>query len=166
MGSDPKTASDNYHEQFTESSFTARYSQWDDNQAWSFQEWNADRLVDDRTGQPVVTSWGKHASPNQVSFMRRPSTMENNCQSIANFTYLTLKQMFDKSTRLASEQDEIFGLETIISVQRTKVYVFSDSVLCLGKMFENPDRTMHGKTDWDGSKVHRNAETWTESTVS
>ena len=64
--------------------------------------------------------------------------------------------MFDISTRLVSEQDEISGLETIgwenhswkylslideeriINLQRTKVYVFSDSVLCFGKILENP----------------------------
>ena len=80
----------------------------------------------------------------------------NNCQSIVNTTHLTLKQMFDISTRLVSEQDEISGLETIcwentswkylsligdervINHERTKVYVFSDSVLCLGKIHENP----------------------------
>ena len=80
----------------------------------------------------------------------------NNCQSIANTTDLTLKQMFDISTRLVSEQDEISGLETIgwenhswkylsligdervVNLQRTKVYVFSDSVLCVGKILENP----------------------------
>ena len=33
--------------------------------------------------------------------------------SIVNTTDLTLKQMFDISTRLVSEQDEISGLETI-----------------------------------------------------
>ena len=37
----------------------------------------------------------------------------NNCQSIVNTTYLTLNQMFDISTKLVSEQDEISGLETI-----------------------------------------------------
>ena len=37
----------------------------------------------------------------------------NNCQSIVNTTDLTLKQMFDISARLVSEQDEISGLETI-----------------------------------------------------
>ena len=80
----------------------------------------------------------------------------NKCQSIANTTDLTLRQMLDTSTRLVSEQDEISNLETIglenhlwkylsligdervINLQRTKVYVFSDSVLCLGKIFENP----------------------------
>ena len=78
----------------------------------------------------------------------------NNCQSIANTTDLTLKQIFDISTRLVSEQDEISGLETIgwgnhswkhlsligdervINLRRTKVYVFSDSGLCLGEILE------------------------------
>ena len=65
--------------------------------------------------------------------------------------------MFDISTRLVSEQNEIPGLETfgwenhswkylsligderVINLQRTMVYVFSDSVLCLRKIFENPE---------------------------
>ena len=80
----------------------------------------------------------------------------DNCHSIKNRKDLTLKQMFDISARSVSEQDEISGLETIgwenhswtylsligeervINLQRTKVYVFSDSVLCLGKIYENP----------------------------
>ena len=63
--------------------------------------------------------------------------------------------MFNISAKLVSEQDEISGLETIdcensswkhlsligdervISLQHTKVYVFSDSVLCLGNIHEN-----------------------------
>ena len=32
----------------------------------------------------------------------------------------------------------LIGDEQVISLQRTKVYVFSDSVLCLGKILENP----------------------------
>ena len=80
----------------------------------------------------------------------------DNCHYITNTKDLTLKQMFDICARLESEQDEISGMETIgwenhswkymsligdervINLQRTKVYVFSDSVLCLGKIFENP----------------------------
>ena len=76
--------------------------------------------------------------------------------SIKNTKDFTMKQMFDISSKLVSEQsDEIYGVETIdsensswkylsligdeqvISLQRTKVYEFSDSVLCLGKMNEN-----------------------------
>ena len=80
-----------------------------------------------------------------------------NCHSTVNTTDLTLKQVFDISTKLMSEQDGISGLETIgcekhswkylsligdervINLQCTKVYVFSDSVLCLGKILENPE---------------------------
>ena len=37
----------------------------------------------------------------------------DNRHSITNTKDLTLKQMFDTSARLVSEQDEIFGLETV-----------------------------------------------------
>ena len=39
--------------------YSARYSRWDDDKVWSSQEWKADKSMDDRTGQPVVTSWRK-----------------------------------------------------------------------------------------------------------
>ena len=82
---------------------------------------------------------------------------QNNCHSIANTTDLTLKKMFDISTKLVSEQDEIsrletigwknhswkqvslIGDETVTYLQSTKVYVFSDSVLCLGKIHSYPE---------------------------
>ena len=66
----------------------------------------------------------------------------DNCHSITIIKDLTLKQMFDISAKLVSEQDEIHGVKTIgwensswkylsligdeqvISLQRTKVYVF------------------------------------------
>ena len=70
---------------------------------------------------------------------------------------LTMKQMFDISEKLIAEQsDEIYGVtpinwedpswkqlslvgdEEVISLSHAKVYVFSDSVLCLGKMNQNP----------------------------
>ena len=66
-----------------------------------------------------------------------------------------MKQMFDISEKLIAEQsDEIYGVNTInwgdsswkhlsligdeevVSLSHAKVYVFSDSVLCLGKMRE------------------------------
>ena len=59
VGSDPKTVLDCYHEQSTECSFSARHSKWDDDKAWSSQEWKADTSMCDRTGQLVVTSCGK-----------------------------------------------------------------------------------------------------------
>ena len=74
VGSDPRTAPGYYHKQFTERSFSARYSRWDDDKAWSSQEWKADKSIDDKTGQPVVIG-ERHTSPEQVSLMRRPSTL-------------------------------------------------------------------------------------------
>ena len=80
---------------------------------------------------------------------------QNNQNSIVNTADLTVKQMFDISAKSVSEQEEISGLgtigwekhswkylsligdERIINLQRTKVYVFSDSVLCLGKIHQN-----------------------------
>ena len=76
---------------------------------------------------------------------------------VKNHEDLTLKQMFDVTAQLVINQDEINGLdkiqwekyswtrlsligdETVISLQRTEVYVFSDSVLCLGKVLQHPD---------------------------
>ena len=70
---------------------------------------------------------------------------QNNQNSIVNTADVTLKQMFDISEKLVAEQDEISGLdaigwekhswkylsligdERIINLQRTKVYVFSES---------------------------------------
>ena len=71
---------------------------------------------------------------------------------VKNQESLTLKQMFDVTAQLVNNQDEINGLdkiqwgklsligdETVINLQRTKVYVFSDSVLCFGRVLQHPD---------------------------
>ena len=65
--------------------------------------------------------------------------------------------MFDVTAQLVNDEEEIHGLdkiqwekyswtrlsligdETVINLQRTKVYVFSDSVLCLGRVLPHPD---------------------------
>ena len=86
--------------------------------------------------------WGMFMTVTMESAVFIGKNYLNNCQSIVNTTDLTLKQMFDISTRLVSEQDEISGLETlgwenhswkylsligderVINLQHTKVYVF------------------------------------------
>ena len=40
------------HHQIVES--THSWDEWDDDKAWSSQEWKADEVMDDRTGRPVV----------------------------------------------------------------------------------------------------------------
>ena len=99
--------------------------------------------------------WGMFKSVTLESAVFMGKNYLDNLHSITNTKDLTLEQMFDISAILVSEQDEISGVETIgwenhswkymsligdervINLQRTKVYVFSDSVLCLGKIFEN-----------------------------
>ena len=91
---------------------------------------------------------------NAATFMGK--NFQRNQNSIMNTSDLTLKKMFDISAKFGSEKDEIFkvdtipwkkhswkylsliGDETIINFQRAKVYVFSDSVLCLGRVHQHP----------------------------
>ena len=83
VGSDPKTVPDYYHEHSAESSFSARYSKKDDDKAWSSQEWKPDTSMCDRTGQLVVTSWGKtHES--QSSFIHEKTQHVGTSQSVVN----------------------------------------------------------------------------------
>ena len=132
------------------------------------------RCEKDRRILNVTENGEKHS---MVSGMFMAVTMESAVfmgQSIVNTTDLTHKQMLDISTRLVSEQNEISGLETIgweshswkylsligdervINLQRTKVYVFSDSVFCLGKIFENPESNDASKQRLEWIKSSQN----------
>ena len=95
------------------------------------------------------------ATMNAATFMGKNFVDIQN--SIMNSRDLTLKHMFDITLKLVSEQDEInnvdkfhrekpawkqlslIGDETVINLQRAKVYVFSDSVLCLGRVHQHPE---------------------------
>ena len=46
-----------YHEQFMESFSSKSYSKWDDDRAWSSQEWKTDTEMCERSGRPDETSW-------------------------------------------------------------------------------------------------------------
>ena len=76
---------------------------------------------------------------------------------VKNQESLTLKQMFDVTAQMVHTEEEIIGLDkflyqknswtqlslindsVIINLQNTKVYVFSDSVLCLNKVLQHPE---------------------------
>ena len=99
--------------------------------------------------------WGMFmaATMNAATFMGK--NFLDNQNSVKNSTDLTLKKMFDISEKWVSEQEEIknvdkihwknhswkqlslIGDETVINLQRAKVYVFSDSVLCLGRVYQH-----------------------------
>ena len=95
----------------------------------------------------------------------------DNWHPIKNTEDLTMKQMFDMSENLVCEtSDEICGVNTInwedsswkylslvddeqvTSLSHTMVYVFSDSVLCLGKMNENPQSNIAWEDRWEWFK--------------
>ena len=73
--------------------------------------------------------WGMFMSVTLESAVFTGKNYLDNCHYITNTRGLTLKQMFDISARLVSEQDEISGVETIGSGKSfMEISVFSDSV--------------------------------------
>ena len=109
-----------------------------------------------------------------------------NLHSIKNTgNNLALKQMFDISEKLiVGHSDEIFGVtsidwedsswkhlslvsdEEVISLSHAKVYVFSYSVLCLGKVNQNAtsNSAWEEKLSWfKSSPQYRTLDTLTES---
>ena len=93
---------------------------------------------------------------------------------VKNHESLTLKQMFDVIAQLVNNQEEISCLdkilygknswtrlsfiedEILINLQSTKVYVFSDSVLCLGKVLQHPESNEAWKDRVAGVRAERN----------
>ena len=109
------------------------------------------------SGEEHSMIWGMFmvATLNAATFMGKNfSTFQS---LVKNYEDLTLKQMFDVTVQLVNNQDEINGLdkilwgknswkrlsligdETVINLQNTKVYVLSDSVLCLGRVLQHLD---------------------------
>ena len=108
------------------------------------------------SGEKHSIIWGMFmaATMNAATFMGKNFMDIQN--TIVNSKDLTLKHMVDITAKLVSEQEEInnldnihwrknswrqlslIGDETVINLQRTKVYVFSDSVLCLGRILQHP----------------------------
>ena len=103
----------------------------------------------------IIWRMFKATTSNAATFMGKNfSTIQS---VVKNHEDLTLKQMFDVTAQLVNNQDEINGLdkilygknswtrlsliedEIVINLQRTRVYVFSDSVLCLGKVLRHPE---------------------------
>ena len=111
--------------------------------------------AEDCTEHSIIWEMFMATTLNAATFMgKNYSTMQNVVQNEEN---LTLKQMFDVTAQTIHNEDEIYCLDkvvyqknswtqlslindpVIISLQSTKVYVFSDSVLCLGKVLQHPE---------------------------
>ena len=126
------------------------------------------------SGEELSIIWGMFmaATINAATFLGKNFSEIQN--STMNSRYLTLKQMFDITAKLVGEQDEINNLdniqwgknswrqlsslichETVINLQRTKVFVFSDSVLCLGRIHQHPDSNEAWKNRIAGVKAEK-----------
>ena len=66
-----------HHHRFVESTYSASYSGWDDDKAWSSQEWKSDELMDDTNGETrclpstrstAIRHWGRR---NRIRFVVR-----------------------------------------------------------------------------------------------
>ena len=92
-----------------------------------------------REGEEHSIIWRMFMAVTMESAVFMGKNFQDNQNSIVNTADLTLKQMFDISAKIVAEQDEISSLETIGWEKHSWKYVFSDSVLCLGKIHQNPD---------------------------
>ena len=126
------------------------------------------------SGEEQSIIWGMFmaATMNAATFMGKNfSTIQN---FVMNSKDLTMKHMFDITLKLVSEQEEInnldnihwrknnswrqlslIGDDTVINLQRTKVCVFSDSVLCLGRILQHPDSNEAWKNRIAGVKSEK-----------
>ena len=119
-------------------------------------------------GEEHSIIWGliMAVTMNAATFMGKNfSTIQS---VVKNHESLTLKQMFDVTAQLVNNQEEINCLdkilygknswtrlsliddEIVINLQRAKVYVFSVSVLCLGKIHQHPNanEAWKNRTEW------------------
>ena len=128
-------------------------------------------IADNCTEHSII--WGVFMATtlNAATFMGKNfSTMQN---VVKNQESLTLKQMFDVTAQIVHNEEEISGLDkilyqknswtqlslindpVIINLQSTKVYVFSDSVLCLGKVLQHPECNEAWKNRVAGVRAER-----------
>ena len=64
-----------------ESFSSASYSKWDDDHAWSSQEWKIDTEMCERSGRPDVTSW-RATRESRPGFSHEETQHDGNAQSV------------------------------------------------------------------------------------
>ena len=128
--------------------------------------------AEDCTEHSIIWGMFMATTLNAVTFVGKSySTMQNVVQNEEN---LTLKQMFDVTAQTIHNEEEIYCLDkvayqknswtqlslindpVIVSLQSTKVYVFSDSVLCLGRVLQHTECNEAWKSRVAGVRAERN----------
>ena len=125
------------------------------NQVRIRQKRMSNNVAEDCTEHSIIWGMFMATTLNAATFMGKSySTMRNVVQ---NGEKITLKQMFDVTATTINNDEDVYCLDKIeyqrntwtqlsliddpvvIGLQSTKVYVFSDSVLCLGKVLQHPE---------------------------
>ena len=128
-------------------------------------------VAEDCTEHSIIWGMFMATTLNAATFMGKSySTMRNVLQ---NEERITLKQMFDITATTINNDEEVYCLDKIeyqrntwtklslisdpvvIGLQSTKVYVFSDSVLCLGKVLQHPECNQAWKDRVAGVRAER-----------
>ena len=128
-------------------------------------------IAENCTEHSIICGMFMATTLNAATFMGKNfSTMQN---VVKNHESLTLKHMFDVTAQLVNNEEEITGLDKIlyqnnswtqlslindpvvINLQSTKVYVFSDSVLCLGNVLQHPECNEAWKNRVAGARAEK-----------
>ena len=128
--------------------------------------------AEDCTEHSIVWGMFMATTLNAATFMGKSySTMRNVVQ---NGEKITLKQMFDVTATTINNDEEVYCLDEIeyqrntwtqlslindpvvIGLQSAKVYVSSDSVLCLGKVLQHPECNAAWKDRVAGVRAEKN----------
>ena len=141
------------------------------NQVRIRQKRMSSNVAEDCTEHSIIWGMFMATTLNAATFMgKNCSTMRNVLQ---NEEKITLKQMFDVTAATINNDEEVYCLDKIeyqrntwtklslindpvvIGLQSTKVYVFSDSVLCLGKVLQHPECNQAWKDRVAGVRAER-----------
>ena len=128
-------------------------------------------IAEDCTEHSIIWGMFMATTLNTATFMGKNFSIMQN--AVKNQESLTLKQMFDVTAQIVHNEEEISGLDqivhqknswtqlslindpVIINLQSTKVYVFSESVLCLGKVLQHPECNEAWKNRVAGVRAER-----------
>ena len=152
------------------------------NQVRNRQKRMSSDVAEDCTEHSIIWGMFMATTLNAATFMGKScSTMRNVLQ---NEKKITLKQMFDVIATTINNDEEVHCLAKIeyqrntwtklslindlvvIGLQSTKVYVFSDSVLCLGKVFQHPECNEAWKNRVAGARAERDYSDFDDIKVS
>ena len=158
-------------EEFIMGSDTTEFVNKVKNQVRIRQKRMSSDVAEDCTEHSIIWGMFMATTLNAATFMGKSySTMRNVLQ---NEKRITLKQMFEISAATINNDEEVYCLDKIeyqrntwtqlslindpvvIGLQSTKVYVFSDSVLCLGKVLQHPECNQAWKDRVAGARAER-----------